>query len=148
MSIVKRDLRRAKGFTPGVGYYLAGMEEVHRQVVRAVEGISPADIGRAAVPGAHSIGALVLHIAESEWFWANCVIQGKPMTDENRPAHCWDALKDPERVKREGYSADFCLNQANAIREQTRTILASLTDNDLERGFKFNWGGQDHDQSL
>ena len=82
MSVTRKDLRPAPGVTPAIGFYLAGMDEVREQLREAVGGMSDEEIGRHAVPGAHSVGALVLHIGEAEWFWMQCVISGHKLNDE------------------------------------------------------------------
>ncbi len=60
------------------------MEEVREQLREAVEGMSDDHIGHPAIPGAHSIGALVLHIGEAEWYWMQCVVSGQQVTDQLR----------------------------------------------------------------
>src|SRR5713226_6580877 len=125
MSTKTKVLSPADGFPLPIGFYLSGMDEVREQVRDAVSEMSNQDIGKRAVPGAHSVGALVLHIGEAEWFWMQCVVSGHLLTDEDRRAPFWDVLKEPDRVSSNGYSAEFCLNEAAKIREQTRGVLAS-----------------------
>jgi len=141
-------LNPAPGVSPAIGFYLAGMEEVRAQLRETITGMTDEQICRRAVPGAHSIGALVLHIGEAEWWWIQSNITGHKLTDEDRRAPYWDVLKDPEGFASKGYSADFCLQQIDRIREQTRSTLASLGDADLERIFSFERRGQTHEQSL
>ena len=148
MSVRRKVLQPAAGVSREIGLYLSGMEEVREQLHEAVAGLSLEEVGRRGIPGAHSIGALVLHIGESEWFWIQCVLSGHELTDEDTRAPCWDALKDPERVANRGYSAEFCLNEVAQIREQTRVTLASVNDDDLERIFSFTWNGKTQEQSL
>jgi uncharacterized damage-inducible protein DinB len=141
-------LNPAPGVTSGIGFYLAGMDEVREQLRAAVSNMSTQDIARCAVPGAHSIGALVLHIGEAEWFWMQCVVPGHRLTDEDRANPFWDVLKDPDRVANNGYSTEFCLNQVDTIRAETRSTLASFKDDDLERIISFEWRDNLHEQSL
>ena len=148
MTIKRKVLLPAVGLASGIGFYLSGMDEVREQLHEAVLGVPIADIGRRAFPGAHSIGALVLHIGESEWFWMQCVLTGHKLTEEDTRVPCWDALKDPERVAIRSYSAEFCLNEAAQIRQQTRASLAAVNDDDLERIFSFTWTGTTQEQSL
>jgi HEPN domain-containing protein len=119
-------LNPAVGMAREIGFYLAGMDEVREQLREAVRGISNADIGRLAVPETHSIGALVLHIGEAEWWWMQCNVAGHKLTEEDARTAFWDVLKEPERVASNGYSAEFCLAEADRIREQTRGLLASF----------------------
>ena len=65
------------------------MEEVRSQLSAAVKTIPDDLIGKPAFLGAHSIGGLVLHIGEAEWFWMQMVVSGHNLTDEDRAAACW-----------------------------------------------------------
>ncbi len=141
-------LRPSAGLSPGIGFYLAGMDEVRSQLRDAVVNMSPEDIGRCAIPGAHSIGALVLHIGEAEWWWMNCNVLGHRLTDADRAAPYWDVLKNPEAFAARGCSAEFCLEQVGRIRNQTREILAGFADDELERVFATERRGRKFEHSL
>lgn len=141
-------LSSVAGFAPGIGFYLAGLEEVRDQLREAVEGIPDDQICRSAVSDAHSIAALVLHIGEAEWYWMRCVVSGDKVTDQIRNAPFWDVLEDPAGFSQKSYSAEFCLNEIKKIREQTHQTLAAFTDPDLERIFSRERRGETHDQSL
>ena len=136
------------GLAPGIGYYLSGMEEVRQQLRIAVKGIALEPLGRPAFLGAHSIGALVMHIGEAEWWWMQCHVGGHQMTDEDRNAPYWDVLVDPDAFGKKGYTAEFCLQQADHIRNQTRELLFGLGDKDLERVVTANPTGEKHEYTL
>lgn len=121
------------GLSTGIGYYLSGMEEVRSQVIDAVKDIPDDLIGKPAFLGAHSIGGLVLHIGEAEWFWIQMVVNGHQLTEEDKKAPYWDVLDDVETVARHGYSTEFCLSEIEKVRNQTRDLLFSYNDKDLER---------------
>jgi len=141
-------LHPAPGVSSGIGFYLSGMNEVRDQTREAVAGMNIDQIGRRGIPGAHSIGALVLHIGEAEWWWMQCCVAGHKLTDEDRNGAYWDVLKDPEGFKNKAYSTEFCLDEIDRIREQTRGTLARLADNDLERIFSFERRGETREHSL
>jgi len=144
----ERIIRPINGFSRDIGYYLAGMEEVRAQLREAVLEISSEDIGRLAIPDAHSIGGLVLHIGEAEWWWMNCVISGREVTQEIATASFWDVLEEPERVSQRGYSAQFCLDEIEKIRDQTRALLATFDDNRMDEVFAFERKGKTNELSL
>jgi uncharacterized damage-inducible protein DinB len=146
--MTRRTLNSLPGFSTEIGFYLSGMEEVREQTRAAVEGMSDDQIGRPAIPGAHAIGALVLHIGEAEWYWMQCVVSGQKVTDEIRHAAYWDVLKDSKRFSEQTYSAEFCLNEIKKLREQTHTTLAAFKDSDLERIFSTERSGETHERSL
>lgn len=133
----RRVLTPHPGLSTGIGYYLSGMEEVRSQLVAAVKTIPDELIGKPAFLGAHSIGALVLHIGEAEWFWMQMVVSGHQLTEEDQKAPYWDILDDVESVQRNGYTTEFCLQEAENIRNQTRDILFSYNDKDLDRIIHF-----------
>ena len=144
----RRVLTAHPGLAPGIGYYLSGMEEVRSQVVAAVKDIPDDLIGKPAFLGAHSIGALVLHIAEAEWFWMQMVVGGHQLTEEDKKAACWDILDDVDAVARRGYSAEFCLQEAGLIRNQTRDLLFGFNDKDLERIINYERQGYPTEHNL
>jgi uncharacterized damage-inducible protein DinB len=129
----RRVLTPHPGLSTGIGYYLSGMEEVRSQIVAAVKDIPDDMIGKPAFLGAHSIGGLILHISEAEWFWMQMVVSGRQLTEEVEKSPYWDILDDVERVTRNGYTTEFCLKEAEKIRNQTRDVLFSYNDKDLER---------------
>lgn len=144
----RKTLNPAVGVSQQIGFYLGGMEEVRQQLREAVEGLADDHIGRPAISDAHSIGALVLHIGEAEWYWIQCVVSGHKVTDQIRCAPYWDVLKDPQGFSDKSYSAEFCLNEIKKIREQTQRTLAAFKDPDLERMFSVERGGEIHERSL
>jgi uncharacterized damage-inducible protein DinB len=144
----ERIIRPLEGFSREIGFYVAGMEEVREQVREAVSEISTENLGRLAFPEAHSIGGLVLHIGEAEWWWMNCVIAGHELTEADAATSFWDVLKEPQRVAQNSYSAQFCLDEIGRIRDETRARLRSYDDEQLDKIFKFERKGTTHELSL
>ena len=132
----QRVLTPHPGLSTGIGYYLASMEEVRGQLVAAVKDIPNDVIGKPAFLGAHSIGGLVLHIGEAEWFWMQMVVSGHQLTEEDEKAPYWDILDNVDFVARNGYTTAFCLQEIEKIRNQTRDVLFSYSDKDLERMYE------------
>lgn len=136
------------GLTTEIGYYLSGMEEVRGQVRDAVKNMTVEQLGQPAFLGAHPIGALVLHIGEAEWWWMQCNVAGHQLTDEDKQSPCWDVLEEPNEFARRGYTAEFCLEQVENIRNQTRELLFNYSDKDLEKIVTFERHGAMRDHSL
>jgi uncharacterized damage-inducible protein DinB len=105
-------------------------------------------IGKPPFLGAHSIGGLALHIGEAEWFFMQMIVSGHQLTDEDSKAPYWDILDDIERVARNGYTAEFCLKEIEKIRNQTRDVLFSYNDKDLERIISFERRGETTEYNL
>ena len=144
----RRVLTPQPGLSTGIGYCLAGMEEVRRQVEVAVKDIPDDQIGRPPFLGAHSIGGLVLHIGEAEWFWMQMVVAGHELTEEDKTAPFWDVLEDVDAVARKGYTTEFCLSEIDKIRNQTRDVLFSYNDKDLERIITYERHGETTEYNL
>lgn len=144
----RRVLERYPGLSTGIGYYLSGMEEVRSQVNAVVKTISDDLIGKPAFLGAHSIGGLVLHIGEAEWFWMQMVVCGHELTEEDKQAPYWDVLDDVDGVARKGFTTEFCLQEIDRIRNQTRDVLFSFSDKDLERIITFERKGETTEYNL
>ncbi|HVQ36718.1 MAG TPA: DinB family protein [Pyrinomonadaceae bacterium] len=145
---MRRTLESVSGFSTQLGFYLGGMEEVREQLIDAVQGMADEQICNSAIPGAHSIGALVLHIGEAEWYWMQCVVSGQQVSNEIRCAPYWDVLGDPEGFAGKRYSIEFCLDEIKKLREQTRATLAAFTDADLERIFTRERRGETLEHNL
>lgn len=148
MKLRQHSLSPVEGFSPGVGLALAAMEEVRGQLHRIVEELSDEDLARLAFPGAHSVGALVLHIGEAEWWWINCIVLGHELTDTDRAQAYWDVLVDPDAFAAKNYSARFCLETIGRIRGETRAFLAALDDRELENIYGHTHGGRTIEASL
>lgn len=144
----RRVLTPHPGLSTGIGYYLGSMEEVRSQVNAAVKAIPDDLISKPAFLGAHSIGGLVLHIGEAEWFWMQMVVGGHELTEEDQKAPCWDVLDDVEVVARNSYSTEFCLREIENIRNQTRDVLFSFSDKDLGRLITFERRGETTEYNL
>ncbi len=144
----RRTLSPTPGLTSAIGYYISAMDDVREQLREAVAPLTNEQLGLRAVAGAHSIGALTLHIGEAEWWWMRCVIGGHELTDEDRRQPFWDVLLRPEEFARKGYSAEFCLDVVEDLRRRTRELLASFNDDDLDRIYSHTRRGETIEVSL
>jgi uncharacterized damage-inducible protein DinB len=90
----------------------------------------------------------VLHIGEAEWFWMQMVVSGHQLTEEDKQAPYWDVLEDVDGVARNGYTTELCLSEIEKIRNQTRDVLFSYNDKDLERIISFERNGETTEYNL
>ena len=137
MEFKQTTLTPSPGLAVAIGYYMSALDEVREQLCDTISGLSPEQLARRVLPGAHSIGALSLHVGEAEWWWMQCNIAGHKLTLGDRRQPFWDVLVDQDKFARKGYSASFCLEVLAGIRRQTRELLASCADSDLERIYSF-----------
>lgn len=141
MKIEKQTLEPVADVSVGIGFYLSGMEEVRGQLRKAVKDLSNEEVAARFTPNAHSIGQLILHNAEAEWWWIQCVVaELKLDEDEAKREAYWDILLDEEFAAK-GYSAGFCMNEIDRVRTVCLETLKKLTDEDLDR--YFGWDKQD-----
>lgn len=132
MKFTRRVLEPVEGLAPGIGFYLSGMDYLRRQLREVVEELSDEDCNRPACAGALPMGALVMHIGEAEWWWIHCILGGREATEEERAQPYWDVVFEPGVDTGDKYTARFCLEQIDLVRDQTRRALAAYTDEDLD----------------
>jgi uncharacterized damage-inducible protein DinB len=146
MTIKSLLLRPAEGFTTEIGIYINALAEVRSQLVEAVQSVAQEQLTRRVVPQAHTIGELLLHIGEAEWWWMQHIIGGREMTaDDKKTAH-WDVLKDPSLFP--AYTLNYCLDAIEHIRALTRLKLSTMTDADLESIYSLALGDSVREHNL
>lgn len=129
----KETLSPVEGVAPGIGFYLAGMEEVRAQLREIAEEL-PDDIAHARLrPDTHTIAGLILHCGEAEWWWIQCVVNGAEIDDELKSTVFWDVLEEGNEP--EGMSAADCVAEIDRISAKTRELLSAFSDSDLDRYF-------------
>jgi uncharacterized damage-inducible protein DinB len=129
-----------------VGLLLSVLENVSREWIGELGAIPDAFLTWQPFPGGHSIGALILHIADVEAHWLHSVAAGVPRSEKeletllsvetNQYAVEWPV---PPAQPLEWY-----LEQHRAIRERTRRYILELNDPDHisirgEREFTLRW---------
>jgi uncharacterized damage-inducible protein DinB len=141
MEIKKVSLEPVSGFSEQIGFHIAGMAEVREQLSDAVEDLSNEEIAAKVLPDVHSIGQLILHNAEAEWWWIKCVASGKELNEEEaiREAH-WDILLEKDFALKD-YSAKFCIDEVNRVRRMCLDTVRTFTDKDLDKFY--GWDKKD-----
>lgn len=118
------------GFSREIGYYLASWQFGREQTLKLLEDLTPEEIAD-RLPGFHSIGAIALHLGETEYWYFQCIARGQEMTDEaQKLCHFCDTF---ETDHDKGLSAEYLINTLETISELNREYLATLTDADLEK---------------
>ncbi|MCO6511194.1 MAG: DUF664 domain-containing protein [Aridibacter famidurans] len=129
----KETLTPVEGVAPGIGYYLAGMEEVRAQLREAVKDL-PDYIAHARLRAdTHTIAGLILHCGEAEWWWIQCVVNGGAIDAELEATSFWDVLEEGNEPT--GMSAADCVAEIDRITAKTRDLLSAFSDSDLDRYF-------------
>lgn len=117
-------------FPPGIGRYLAMLDDVSTRVRKYVDGLTIDQIDWYPNSRCESIGTILFHIAAVERSWIGEDIFRKPMSeDEWKEAF---ALRiDIPQVN--GKELQFYLDVLQRTREETKESLKALTDADLSR---------------
>lgn len=147
MEIVKRILEPTAGVAPEIGFYLSGWETIRAKLRDAVSDLSDDELARRAFPGAHQIGALVLHIGEAEAHWIQSVIAGRELDDEVKKFVHWDDTTETDFAEK-GYDAKECVRRIDEVSRISREFLAKFTGEDLERVFAFEGENRRYEVSL
>ena len=71
------DICPLEGYHPEIGLLLATLQESTREYRRYLEGLPDEAVAFQARPGGHSIGGLLLHMADVELYWVLQVGAGK-----------------------------------------------------------------------
>ncbi len=138
MEIKKIELKSNPNFSEQIGFLVGGMTEVREQLSDAVKDLSNEEISAKVLPNVHSIGQLILHNAEAEWWWLKVVLAEQDLDEEEaRREAFWDVLLD-EDFSSKNYSAEFCINRINKVRENCFEVLKEFSDVDLGRFFGWN----------
>ena len=141
MNIEKQVLEPTPTFPTGIGYYLSGMEEVREQLRNAVKDLSNEEISAKFTANTHSIGQLILHNAEAEWWWLKVVVAEKALNEEEAKHEAFWMFCLMKILLPNDYSAEFCLDAIDKTRATCFEVLKALTDEDLDR--TFGWDKQD-----
>ena len=135
---VERDiLEPIAGVSKEIGFYLSGMEEIRAQLRKAVSDLTDEELARRITPKAHQIGALILHLGETESWWIHSVVAEKELDEEAKRFAHWDDTTEMDFAEK-GYSAKDYIERIDEISRMSREILGGLRDEDLERMFGFD----------
>lgn len=131
MKVEREVLEPIAGFATEIGYFLSSLEETRGVMFEAISDLTNEELARNILPELNSIGQLVLHIGESEYWWIQEIVGGKPMSeDEKKFAHYNE--NGFEDFTEKNFSAEYCTEKLNQIHVLTRSLLAKFSDADLE----------------
>ncbi len=134
MEINRQTLEPVEGVPIQIGYYLAGMEEVRDQLREAVRDLSNNVTHAKLRPDTHTIAQLILHCGEAEWWWIQCVVNGREIDEELKASVFWDVLENGHEPSEE-MSAGECIDEIDRISGLTLETLKNFADRDLDRYF-------------
>src|SRR5579862_6538964 len=134
------DVAPVAGLEPQIGLLLAMLDDNTREWRKELGAVSDAAVVWQPFPKGHSIGGLILHIADVEAWWLHEVAGQQPRTPEERDALLSSAT-DQYAVSWPSPPAQplpWYLSQHDAVRSRTREIVGALDDPALERTERSN----------
>jgi uncharacterized damage-inducible protein DinB len=130
------------GFAPEVGRLVVMLSYARRTTLKAVQGLTVAQLDHLQDPESNSIGALLAHIAAIETAYQCSTFEQRRLSPAEQAR--WGAALDlGERARREirGQDLDYYLSMLDEVRSRTLGELARRDDPWLEETTPF-WGGQ------
>ncbi|MCP4632178.1 MAG: DinB family protein [candidate division Zixibacteria bacterium] len=118
-----------EGYPPAIGKYLYMMEDVRERTLNYIQGLTVEQLSWHPNPRVESIGTLLLHIAAIEFSYIQEDIMQREMGEEWKIAF-------PIRFnipQISGKELDYFVDKLNEVRNETKAILKTLTDEDLNR---------------
>jgi uncharacterized damage-inducible protein DinB len=100
--------------------YLDRLEELHAELERAIEGLSPEALDWSPGPHMNALGVLVAHVTGAERYWVGDVVEREPST-RNRQAE----------FRSQGVNAPMLASCLDEMLAYTRGVLEGLTLQDL-----------------
>jgi len=146
MELQKHGIEPAAGFSPIIGYYLAGFDYGRVKTLEVLQDLTSAEIAMRIMPSIHSIGAITLHLCECEYYWIQSVVRERELSDEEKKfAHMFDTMEnDVDR----GFDAEYLIGKLSSISQITREVLMKTEDAALDRYFISRYGERDQEFSL
>jgi len=146
MEIQKYGIDPVAGFSPAIGYYLAGFEYSRSKTREMLSDLTPAEIAKRIMPSIHSIGAITLHLCECEYYWIQSVVRERELSDdEQKFAHMFDGMEnDVDR----GFDAGYLIGKLDAISHLNHDHLKTMDDEMLARFFISRYGERNQEFSL
>jgi uncharacterized damage-inducible protein DinB len=117
---------------PRVALLWGMLEATREKTHKFVNGLSEKELSTRAAPGAHTIGTLLTHIAETEFSWVKEVILGKPLSQEEKKTFRSDLYGKPDDPQAPPVPLEFFLENLQLVRQLTKETVFKLKDAELE----------------
>lgn len=127
------------GYTPGISRLLYMMNYVRFVTLYHVKDLSASELDFQIDEKSNSIGALLLHIASTEYFYQKMTFEERDMTDEENKE--WGSafeLGEKGRQNIKGNDLKYYLNKLNEIRSTSYKLFREKDDIWLEK--KLDYG--------
>lgn len=118
------------GYAPQVGTLLSMMDWMRATVLRSLRGLSLTDLDYLHDPNANTIGAMLMHLAATEFFYQVNTFEGRTDLNEAEKKQ-WEVageLGDAGRRQIKGSKLDYYLNALSEVRDKTKQEFKQRDD--------------------
>lgn len=124
------DVKPTDGLNTQVGLLLEGLEVATAQWRSELGEVSREAVLWQPIPNGHSIGTIILHIADVEAFWLHQVVTGQPRSPEEKRRLLSEETQQYQRYwpAPPNHPLSWFLEQHDAIRARTREVLQHWND--------------------
>jgi uncharacterized damage-inducible protein DinB len=135
LSTQVRSLRvdAATGYSPAVGRLVWALDDTRGRTLKAIEGLTQAELDWSDSAAPNSIGTLLYHTAAIEADWVFCDILGLAIPDDLTTLFAVDVRERNGRLSPVGGDLGSHLARLATVRRAVRNALRQLADDDLDR---------------
>lgn len=126
------------GYTPHISRLICMMNYIRHVTLRSVEGLTVKDLDFQLDKKSNSIGALLLHIASTEFFYQKLTFEERDMTKAERKK--WEPAMELGELGRKnikGNKLEYYTAKLNISRNKTYKLLKEKNDKWLEKEIDF-----------
>jgi uncharacterized damage-inducible protein DinB len=119
-----------EGYAPQIGTLLSMMNWMRTTVLRSLRGLSKTDLDYLHDPKANSIGAMLMHLVATEFFYQVNTFEGRSDLNEAEKKQ-WEVaseLGDAGRQQIKGNNLDYYLNALSEVRTKTKQEFKQRDD--------------------
>jgi len=91
------DLAPRAELPPAIGLLAAMLDDVRRDTLKGVEGLSAEDLLREPAPGEAPLGAYLMHLGEAEIYWLE-ILSGTPVAEDVKKDVFYNCWFDPSET--------------------------------------------------
>lgn len=134
-------LNRPPGATSQIGGWLGALTEAREDLLATLADLTQAELHQELLPGAHSIAAILWHMANVELWWIQSVLVGTPPDDSTRQRF---GLTEPGEINTPPatWTLDRFLALLAEVRQATLTAYGSMLDQVFITADRARPGGQ------
>lgn len=126
-------LHQPAGYAPQIAGWIAGMQDLRQQTLKAVHGLSPAQLEHLPTNFDNSIGSLLYHIAAVEIGWLYVEVLEQEFPAESHRWFTTDRDESGRLLAITGETLEHHLARLDYVRKELLTVFAGMDASDFRR---------------